>query len=237
MEDWLSRTHLLIGEQKLEKLRNSRVLVAGMGGVGSAAAEMLCRSGVGRLTLADADDITSGNRNRQLHALRSTEGRKKVTVMQERLKDINPDVVVDVHTTYIDESYLEQVMAESFDYVVDAIDTVAPKVALVSHCVRHSFRLVSSMGSGGRLDPTLVRVADVSQTSGCTLAQEVRKRLHGKGIYEGFKAVFSPELVPAEATISTKGERNKKTVPGSISYVPVVFGCYCAWVVISDLTA
>jgi tRNA A37 threonylcarbamoyladenosine dehydratase len=237
MEYWLSRTRLLVGEQKLKRLQNSHVLVAGMGGVGSAATEMLCRSGIGRLTLADADNVTPSNRNRQLHALRSTEGKNKAVVMQERMKDINPDILIDIRTAYLDEAYIAKILAVPFDYVVDAIDTVAPKVSLITHCVGHGIRLVSSMGSGGRLDPSLVRVADISLTSGCNLAQEVRKRLHGRGIYEGFKAVFSPEPVPSDATISTKEEKNKKTVPGSISYVPVVFGCYCAWAVVSDLTA
>ncbi|MDD5698270.1 MAG: tRNA threonylcarbamoyladenosine dehydratase [Victivallaceae bacterium] len=235
---WLYRTALLVKPEKLQVIRQKRVLVVGVGGVGAYAAELICRAGIGRITVADGDYIEITNRNRQLPALVSTEGRSKVEVMAERLRDINPDAeIIPVHRFLRDE-LTDEVLAEGFDYVVDAIDALSPKVALIAKCLKLNYPLVSSMGSGGKLDPTQVRIADISQTRECPLARAIRKRLHRQNIRQGFKAVFSTETVPEHAVYAYEDADSGKcgSMVGTISYMPPVFGCCCASVVIRDLT-
>ena len=232
---WTERTELLLGEEKLSILRNAHVLVVGLGGVGAYAAEMLARAGVGRMTIADADVVGESNINRQLLALTSTVGRNKSDVMAERLRDINPEIELTVITEYIrDEKTYELLDAAKYDYVVDCIDTLSPKANLIMAALERGMKVVSSMGAGAKTDPTKVEIKDIGKSHHCPLAHMLRKRLHKVGIRSGFYAVFSPEPVREGALIRAE-ETNKKSNVGTISYIPAVFGCACASVVVRDL--
>jgi tRNA A37 threonylcarbamoyladenosine dehydratase len=235
MENWTERTELLIGEEGVEKLSRAHVLVAGLGGVGGYAAEQLCRAGIGKLTLVDGDTIHPTNRNRQILALVSTEGINKSQLMSRRLKDINPAITLDVITAYLKEDEFPPILDHPFDYVVDAIDTLTPKVHLLATAFRKGFPIVSSMGSGGRLHPEKIRIADIADSHHCRFAYIVRKYLHRLGVRTGITVVYSPEPVGKEAVREVSGEENKRSVVGTISYMPAIFGCYCASVVIRDL--
>lgn len=232
---WTERTELLLGEEKLNILQNAHVLVVGLGGVGAYAAEMIARTGVGRMTIADADVVGESNINRQLLALTSTIGRNKSEVMAERLRDINPQIELTIITEYIrDEKTYELLDAAKYDYVVDCIDTLSPKVNLIAAALERGLPVVSSMGAGAKTDPTLIEVKDIGKSHHCPLAHMLRKRLHKLGIRSGFWAVFSPEPVREGAMIIAE-ETNKKSNVGTISYIPASFGCVCASVVIRDL--
>lgn len=236
-EQWDSRTLLMLGEQKMERLRSSHVLVAGLGGVGAYAAEMLCRAGVGQITMFDGDTISVTNRNRQLPAMLSTIGKPKAELIKERLLDINPDIKLNAIQKYCNDEDLKKIIEEaSYDYILDAIDTLSPKVFLIYNALQNNLKIVSSMGAGGKLDPSLIRVADIADTYQCKLAFFIRKRLHKLGVRTGFKAVFSSEIVPKECiVINEVQEQNKLTTVGTISYMPAMFGCFAASVVIRDL--
>ena len=235
MIDWLERTELLLGSHKLELLRKANVLVVGVGGVGAYAAEMIVRSGVGRMTIADADRVSESNINRQLIALHSTIGREKCDILAERLKDINPDLQLTVVNRFIKDDETDALLdSDKFDYVVDAIDTLSPKLALIKGSLDRGIPIVSSMGAGAKTDPTLMEIKDISKTHHCPLAHMLRKRLHKIGIRRGFKAVFSPEAVREGAMILCE-EQNKKSNVGTISYIPALFGIGCASVVIRGL--
>jgi tRNA threonylcarbamoyladenosine dehydratase len=236
MTAWLSRTELCLGTDGLKKLQSSNVLVVGLGGVGAYAAEMICRAGVGKMTIVDGDTIQSTNRNRQLPALTSTEGLPKAVVMGRRLMDINPDLNLTVIQEYIKDERMVEVLSQQFDYVVDAIDTLAPKVFLIFHSITKHYPVVSSMGAGGKLDPTRIIISDISATTDCALARILRKRLHRLSIRDGFKAVYSPEIVNKTRVRSIEGEQNKASVVGTVSYMPAAFGIACASVVVRDLT-
>lgn len=233
--DWQERTLQLLGEKKIARLRNANVLVAGMGGVGSMAAEMICRSGVGRMSIVDADTIQPGNINRQLPALHSTLDQEKARVMGERLKDINPGLELTVIKEFMKEERIPEILQEPFDYVVDAIDTLSPKIFLIYHALERGLKLTSSMGSGGKLDPSQIGVADFGDTYNCRLAYLLRKKLRKLDVQGGFKVVFSTEQVPKEMIIPVEGEPNKKSTVGTISYIPAIFGCTLASIVIRDL--
>ncbi len=236
MLDWLSRTELLLGKERLEKLHRSSILVMGLGGVGAYAAELICRSGVGKMTIADGDVINLTNRNRQLPALVSNDGQSKTLVMQRRLLDINPGLELTAINEYIrDERMMELLQSQKFDYVIDAIDTISPKLFLMIHCLELGYPIVSSMGAGGKTDPMEVRHGDISESKGCPLARVLRKRLHRRGIYKGIKVVWSPEGINPEAIVTTEGEQNKKSNVGTISYMPPLFGCILASIVIRDI--
>ena len=235
MNNWLERTELLLGEEKLARLRSANVLVVGVGGVGAYAAEMIVRAGVGRMTIADADKVSETNINRQLVALHSTVGREKCEVLAERLRDINPDLKLKMVNRFIKDSETDALLdSEKFDYVVDAIDTLSPKLALIKGALERGIPLVSSMGAGAKTDPTLMEIKDIAKTHHCPLAHMLRKRLHKIGIKRGFRAVFSPEPVREGAMILCE-EQNKKSNVGTISYIPALFGIGCASVVIRDL--
>jgi tRNA A37 threonylcarbamoyladenosine dehydratase len=235
MVDWLSRTELCLGPGALNKLKASNVLVVGLGGVGAYTAEMICRAGVGTITIVDGDTVHPTNRNRQLPALISTEGLPKAEVMGQRLMDINPDLNLTVIQEYIKDERMIEILDGGFDYVVDAIDTLAPKVFLIFHSMNRKFHIVSSMGAGGKFDPARITISDISETTDCTLARILRKRLHRLGIRSGIKAVYSPEVVDKSKVRSIKGEQNKASIVGTISYMPAAFGIACASVVIRDL--
>lgn len=247
---WLGRTNLLLGEDKLQIIRRSHVIIVGLGGVGACAAEMIARAGVGRLTIADADVVAPSNINRQLIALSSTVGHAKTDLMAARLRDINPSMELSVVEKYIKDELTDELLDSArFDYVVDAIDTLSPKVALIKGALERGFPLVSSMGAGAKTDPTQVEIADIGRTHHCPLAHMLRKRLHRQGIRTGFHAVFSAEpmrkgamiVLDDETTDTTENgsaapaEPNKKSNVGTISYMPAVFGCACASVVLRGL--
>lgn len=236
MSDWQERTILLFGEEKVKKLNKSHVLVVGMGGVGAYAAEQIVRAGVGQMTIVDGDIVNPSNKNRQLAALSSTELLSKAEVMHKRLMDINPDLKIKVIDEYIKDDRMVEILDHPYDYVVDAIDTLAPKIFLIYHAIQKKLKIVSSMGAGGKTDPSLVQIADISKSYNDNLARTLRKRLHRMGVYKGIKVVFSPEKVNPECIIMTEGEQNKKTTVGTISYMPAIFGNFISSVVIRDLT-
>jgi tRNA A37 threonylcarbamoyladenosine dehydratase len=232
---WLERTALLLGDQPVERALKAHVLVAGLGGVGACAAEMICRGGVGRMTIIDGDTVHPTNRNRQLPALRSTEGLRKAEVVAARLQDINPDLELTVIDEYIKDERLEEILSREYDYVVDAIDTLSPKIFLIYNAVRNGTPIVSSLGAGGKIDPMQVRIDDISRSHHCRLGKILRKRLHRLGIREGVTVVYSAETVRKESMREVQDEQNKKTVVGTISYMPPIFGCCCASVVLRNL--
>lgn len=227
MPVWLERSVLLLGEDAVRRIMTSTVAVVGVGGVGGYAAEMAVRSGVGNIILVDSDKVSETNLNRQIIALGSTLGRGKCEVMAERLKDINPNLNVMVVDSYLEDGKADELLSGfSIDFLIDAIDTLAPKLTLIKYCVDNSIPFVSSMGSGAKLDATAVRIADISKTKHCPLAYILRKKLRKMGIYKGFKAVYSEELPDRDAIVECS-ERNKKSMVGTVSYLPAVFGCAC----------
>jgi len=234
---WNSRTELLLGTARTERLAQSHVLVVGLGGVGSYTAEMLCRSGVGEMTIVDADEVSETNLNRQLPALHSTVGQAKCDVVALRLKDINPELKLHVVHEFIrDEKTVQLLQAAHYDCVADAIDSVSPKVFLIFHARQLGIPVVSSMGAGAKSDPQQVKVSDISKSYTCPLARIVRKRLHGLGVENGVEAVFSAEASDKEAVIETEGEQCKRTTCGTISYMTAIFGCMQAAAVIKLIT-
>lgn len=232
------RTIQLLGDEGFGRLSRAHVLVVGLGGVGAYVAEMIVRAGVGRLTIVDADSVQPSNLNRQLVALHSTLGRPKADVLAERLRDINPQIELTVVERYIkDEATNELLDAGPYDYVVDAIDTLSPKVNLILGALERGIPLVSSMGAGAKLDPTQIEVKDISKTHHCPLAHALRKRLHRAGVRRGFWAVFSPEPPIFDSVVECDDEQNKKSSVGTISYMPAAFGCAVASVVVRGLMA
>lgn len=235
MDNWLERTELLLGNEKLDILCRAHVLVVGVGGVGAYAAEMIARAGVGELTIADADVVGLSNINRQLVALHSTVGQQKCDILAARLRDINPELKLHIVNRFIKDDQTDELLdSAKFDYVVDAIDTLSPKLALIKGSLDRGIPLVSSMGAGAKTDPTLMEIKDIAKTHHCPLAHMLRKRLHKIGIKRGFRAVFSPEPIREGAMILCE-EQNKKSNVGTISYIPALFGIGCASVVIRDL--
>jgi tRNA A37 threonylcarbamoyladenosine dehydratase len=232
---WQERSIQLFGEEKHLKLSQSNVLVVGMGGVGSMAAEMICRSGVGKMTIIDGDTVQAGNLNRQIPALHSNLGQSKALIMGERLLDINPGLELKVLNEFIKEERIPEILNEPFDHVVDAIDTLSPKIYLIYHTLQAGLKLASSMGSGGKMDPAQVRITDFSKTYNCRLAYILRKKLRKMGVEGGFYTVFSPEQVPKEMVVPVEGEPNKKSTVGTSSFIPAIFGCMLASVVIREL--
>lgn len=247
MQHEFSRTELLIGNNGLEKLRQSSVMIFGVGGVGSFTVEALARAGVGHLILVDFDDICLTNINRQLHALRSTVGEAKVEVMKRRIQEINPNAQVETIKEFYSPADAMRFFDRKLDYVVDAIDTVSSKVSLVKECLLRKIPFISSMGAGNRLTAENYRVADLSKTSGDPLAKAMRKLLRKEGITKGIKVVFSPDLplTPLSSAadcqtdcICPSGDAHcaeKRQIPGSISFVPSVVGLLIAGEVVRDL--
>lgn len=232
---WQERTALLFGDEKISRIRNANVLVVGTGGVGGYAAEMLCRAGVGKMTIVDADTIQPSNINRQIIALHSNTGSSKVEALSKRLKDINPDLELTSVEEYLkDEAIPELLEKEKFDFVVDAIDTVAPKCFLIFECLKKKIKIVSSMGAGAKSDITKVGFADIWDTYHCGLSKAVRKRLQKMGMKKKLPVVFSSEQADPKAVLLVD-ERNKKSTCGTVSYMPTVFGCYLAEYVIKKL--
>ena len=268
-ENWTDRTEILLGKDKMQRLRDAHVLVVGVGGVGAYAAEMLCRAGVGEMTIIDADTVNITNINRQLPATHATLGRPKVEVLARRFRDINPDVKLHALPMYVVPTTSPQdekdIIAEDLDksqqakitievlldnfsessplggkegglFIVDAIDTIAPKCALIAEALRRGIPIVSSMGAGAKSDITQIRFADLWDTYHCGLAKAVRTRLKKEGLRRPLPVVFSTEQADRRAIITVEGEQNKKSTTGTISYMPTVFGCYLAEYVIRKIT-
>ncbi len=233
---WLSRMELLVGEEGIQKLQNSHVLVVGLGGVGSFAAEFIARAGVGAMTIVDGDVVDPSNRNRQLPALSTTHGLPKADIMAERLLAINPDLKLTSIRSFLSPEKAEEILTQNqFDYVMDCIDSITPKLTLLTTAHRLGLNLVSSMGAGGKYDPTKLKVADLFDTYECALAFYVRKRLKKQGINAGIKAVFSTEVVQADSLMLTDGNNYKRSAYGTVSFLPPAFGGVCASVVVRDL--
>ncbi len=235
--DWNDRTRLLLGDKKLTVLQQSHVLIVGLGGVGAYAAEMLCRAGVGKLTLVDGDTIDTSNRNRQLPALISTKGEYKTDVLKKRFLDINPEIQLTLVNEFICDERIEAIVSMAkYDYIVDAIDSISPKTFLLVEAVKQNIPIVSAMGAGGKTDPSKIQLADISKTHQCPLAACIRKRLKKLGIQTGIQAVFSTEKNKEEATREDFDSKYKRTTCGPISYMPALFGCWCASACIDTLT-
>ena len=237
--DWQSRTALLLGDEALVRIEHSHVLCVGLGGVGGIAAELLARTAVGEMTIVDGDTVEDSNRNRQIIATTLTTGRPKAEVMAERLMTINPELKLHVVNEFVKDDLLAEILdAAPYDCVLDAIDTLAPKVHLIAGCLDRGLKIVSSMGSGARWNPECVRCTDIEKTFNCTLAKAVRQQLHRMGYRNGgCRAVFSIEP-PIRSAVQDTGcmENNKRSVLGTISYLPAVFGCHCAAAVLDELT-
>jgi tRNA A37 threonylcarbamoyladenosine dehydratase len=223
-----SRLELLIGKEDIAKLRDARVLLLGVGGVGSWVAETLARTAVGHLTLVDCDTVKPSNINRQVHALHSTIGRLKTDVMTERIHDINPEADVTPLNLHLTPENLPELLDNNWSCVIDAIDERKPKFAAILHCIRHSIPILSSMGSANKINPATVEITDISKTYGCPLAKLMRKALHKEGITKGLKVCFSPELPSVLQNggyhadeAENPGERKPL---GTISYLPALFG-------------
>lgn len=244
MSDQLIRTRLLIGDEPVERLKNAKVAVFGVGGVGGFCVEALARAGVGTLHLYDDDTVSESNLNRQIAALHSTLGLPKAEVMAQRVKDINPDCqVMAIRMFYLPQN-ADEVDLKQYDYVIDCIDTVAAKLELVSRCITLQVKIISAMGSGNKLDPTAFQITDISKTQGCPLARVMRKELRKRGI-EHLKVVYSTELprspirpmeTEAPATTDTRpGSTARRDTPGSISFVPAAAGLVLASAVVREL--
>ncbi len=231
----MERTALLVGQKGLEKLNNAHVLIVGLGGVGSYAAEAIARSGVGTMTIIDGDTVDPTNRNRQLQALSSTHGLNKAHLMGERIKLINPEITLNVIDEFKNPDDMKEFLSQKFTYVIDAIDSISPKLYLLQTAYYNNQRIISSMGAGGKMDPTKIKVVDISQTNICPMAQYVRKRLRYMNIYKGIKSVYSDEKPAKHSIMKTDGSKFKKSAYGTISYLPAAFGLTCASVVIRDI--
>ena len=231
MKEFTMRTSLIIGDEGINKLQNSNVIVFGVGGVGSFAAEALVRAGVGNITIVDFDDVDITNINRQLPALHSTVGKLKVDVMKDRLLDINPDLNIRTVAKMYNKETTDEILIEDYDYVIDAIDMVTSKILLVEECNKKGLTLISSMGMGNKLDPTKIVVTDIHKTHTCPLAKVMRKELKDRRIKK-LKVVYSEEQ-PRE--LKKKIMNGRKVTPGSTSFVPSVGGLTIASVVVNDL--
>ena len=234
---WLERTELLVKEEGIQKLKNANLLIIGLGGVGSFAAEFLARAGVGKITIIDGDTVDVTIINRQLPALHSTIGKKKTDLVAERLIDINPELQLTVISTFLNPENMEETLAaQPFDYILDCIDSVSPKLSLIKAAKQRKIKIISCMGAGGKKDPSKVMVRDLNKTNNCYLAKQIRKRLKKESnIVKGVKCVFSSELQDEQSLKMTDGTNFKRSFYGTNSYIPALFGLYAAAEVINYL--
>lgn len=236
MAKWQERAELLFKPEGLRKLKNANVLVVGLGGVGSFAAEFIARAGIGKMTIVDGDTVDITNINRQLPALHSTVGKSKVDVVGDRLMDINPELELTRLKEFLSPERAYELVSKEFDYVVDCIDSVTPKLNLMISAKRQKIKIISAMGAGGKLDASKVKVSDISRTENCYFAGAIKKRLKKEAkIYKGIKVVFSSEIQDPGSLRITDGSNFKKSFYGTSSYMPGLFGLYCAEVVIRGL--
>ncbi|UII25969.1 tRNA threonylcarbamoyladenosine dehydratase [Fulvivirga maritima] len=237
MSHWLERTELLIGTESLEKLKNANLLVVGLGGVGSYAAETLVRAGVGKITIIDGDEVDPTNKNRQLQALDSTVGKQKAHVLKDRFLDINPKLQVQVVDNFMEPEVMASFLKENqFDFALDCIDSFVPKMSMILTLRKMKCKFISSMGAGGKLDPSKIKVADISKTRECKFAQQLRKILKSKGVTKRVLCVYSEEIQMKDSLKLTDGSNYKKSFYGTISYMPAIFGMTMAAEVIKRLT-
>lgn len=232
---WQERAELLFRTEGIEKLRNAHILVVGLGGVGSFAAEFLARAGVGKMTIVDGDVVDITNINRQLPALHSTVGMPKVELMAERLMDINPELELTPVKEFLSPERAYDIVTPEFDYVLDCIDSITPKLNLLMAAKRKKVKAISNMGAGGKFDASKVKVRDISKTTYCPLAKNIRKRLKKEGIHSGIKAVFSTEMPDALSLKMTDGTNFKKSFYGTNSWMPCLFGLYAAQTAVNEL--
>jgi tRNA A37 threonylcarbamoyladenosine dehydratase len=215
---------------------NSHVLIVGLGGVGGICAEMIVRSGVGEMTIVDADTVDASNRNRQIPALKSTEGKDKTEVMAQRLLDINPELKLNVKNIFLKDNLVDELLTSTkFDFACDCIDTLSSKVHFIRKLMHYKIPFISSMGAGGKMNPETITIVDISETYNDNLARYVRKRLQKFGIKSGFPCVFSPEQADKSKIIVSEKAKPKKSIIGTISYMPTIFGCFCASYVIRGI--
>ncbi|RST25964.1 tRNA threonylcarbamoyladenosine dehydratase [Chryseobacterium lacus] len=236
-KNWLERTELLVKEEGIQKLQNANLLIIGLGGVGSFAAEFLGRAGVGKMTIVDGDTVDITNINRQLPALHSTVGKKKTELVAERLMDINPELQLTIISTFLNPENMDETLdGQNFDYILDCIDSVSPKISLIKAAKKRKIKVISCMGAGGKKDPSKVLVRDLSKTNNCYLAKQIRKRLKKESnIVKGVKCVFSSELQDEKSLKLTDGTNYKRSFYGTNSYIPALFGLYAAAEVINYL--
>ena len=234
MAEWTERAELLFKAEGLQKLKNANVLVVGLGGVGSFAAEFLARAGVGKMTIVDGDIVDITNINRQLPALHSTIGQPKVKIVGDRLMDINPELKLTKIEEFLSPERAFDIVTDEFDYVLDCIDSITPKLNLIIGAKRKKVKIISSMGAGGKMEASKVKVADISKTINCKLARTIRKRLKKEKINK-VKVVFSSEIQDEKSLKMTDGSNFKKSFYGTNSYMPGLFGLYAAETVIRYL--
>jgi tRNA threonylcarbamoyladenosine dehydratase len=237
MNSWLERTELLIKIEQLEQLKKSHVLIVGLGGIGSFAAEFIVRSGIGKMTIIDGDVFDETNINRQLTALNSTIGKNKAIVLSERIKDINPEIDLTIIEEFVLPNRVWEILVETKpDYVIDCIDSVTPKLEWIIACIRLKIKIITSLGAGGKLDPSKVKLNSLEKTNNCKLGQHIKKRLKKKKItFKRVKAVYSEEIQLKDSLKMTDGSKYKKSFYGTISYMPALFGLYAAAEVINHL--
>ncbi|MDE6338219.1 MAG: tRNA threonylcarbamoyladenosine dehydratase [Muribaculaceae bacterium] len=233
-EVWDARTRTLLGDRAVERLSKARVAVVGTGGVGGYAVEALARSGVGNMLIIDADEVAPSNLNRQLIALHSTLGKNKVEIFAERCKDINPEIKIEATAEFVTPENASELIGTDIDFVIDAIDTVAPKMAVIAHCLQNRIAIISSMGAGGRTDPAKIGYFDLSETREDGLARAVRQRMKKMGLRRNLKVVASTEA-PHRNSVIELNERNKRSSFGTIITIPAIFGLYLANHVIMKL--
>ncbi len=232
---WLERTELLVQKEGLEKIKNANILIVGLGGVGSFAAEFIARAGVQKMTIVDGDVFDETNINRQLPALQSTIGKSKSSIVAARIKDINPDIELTELNEFLSPERAFEIVSTDFDYVLDCIDSITPKVNLMVAARRKKVKIVSSMGAGGKMDASKIKIRDISKTKHCKMAKMIRKRLKVRNIDKGIKAVFSEEIQIPESLKLTDGSNFKKSFYGTISYMPAAFGLQAASYVVNQL--
>lgn len=222
---WLERTALLIGEESIDHLFRANILLVGLGGVGSYAGEFMVRAGIGKITIIDGDVVDPTNINRQMQAVHSTIGQSKAALLKQRFLDINPQLDITAHEKFMEPADMENLIATSkFDFVMDCIDSVTPKLSLLTSTVRAKSKVISAMGAGGKLDPSKIKITDIANTKECKFAHVIRKRLKAEGIRKGIISVYSDEIQPKEALRLTDGKNYKRSFYGTISYMPALFG-------------
>ncbi|HEX8574751.1 MAG TPA: tRNA threonylcarbamoyladenosine dehydratase [Flavobacterium sp.] len=232
MSEWTERAELLFKKEGLEKLRKANILIVGVGGVGSFAAEFIARAGIGNITIVDGDVVDITNINRQLPALHSTVGLPKIDVVGDRLLDINPELKLTKIKEFLSPERAFEIISDEYDYIMDCIDSVTPKLNLMISAKRKRVKIISSMGAGGKMDAAKVKVADISRTQNCFLAKAIKKRLKEVKIDKGIKVIFSSEIQDENSLKITDGKNYKKSFYGTNSYMPGLFGLYAAETVI-----
>lgn len=232
---WQERTRLILKDEGIKKLSNSKILIVGVGGVGGTTSEMLCRAGIGSIDIVDNDDFSETNLNRQIFSNSNNIGNRKTEEAKKQLLEINPNLKIKAFDQFLSEENVEDIVTKEYDIVIDAIDTLSPKLSLITHCHTHKIKLISSMGAGGKRNCAEIKQDDISKTYNCGLAKFIRKRLKKRGIYKGLPVVFSYEALDKSTVELTNQERNKKSILGVVSYMPTIFACHISEFVINYL--